>query len=142
MKNLRLFANDTNLFMSHSDLLVLKQKAETTLININDWLTANKLLLNMPITYYLIFTSHNKNIPNYLNIIKLGDTTIQRNGTSKYLGNFLDDILTWQAHIQQLTQYSVKISNSFKIIKTYAKTLLCLHPLKYKVWYRSVWSSN
>ncbi len=71
--------------MSHTDLIVLKQKAETTLININDWLTANKLLLNIPKTYYSIFTLPNKNIPNYWNIIKLGDTTIQRIGTSKYL---------------------------------------------------------
>ncbi len=50
----------------------------TTLVNINDWLTANKLLLNMPKTCYSIFTSPNKNIPNYLNSIKLVNNYIVR----------------------------------------------------------------
>ncbi len=93
----------------------------------------------MPKTCYSIFTSTYKNIPNDLNSIKLGDTTIQRTATSKYLSIILDDNLTWQVHIQQLTQDLVKISNSFKISKTMQKTedknkLLCLHPLKDKVY--------
>ncbi len=116
-ENLRLFADDANSFISHMDPIVLKQKAETTLININNWLTANKLLLNRT---YLIFNSPNKNIPNDLNNIKRWDTTMQRTTRSKYLGIILDDKLTWKAHIQQLTQDLVKISNSFKIIKKYA----------------------
>ncbi len=36
MKHLRLFADDTNSFTSHTDPIVLKQKVETTLINTAD----------------------------------------------------------------------------------------------------------
>ncbi len=75
----------------------------------------------MPKTCYSIFTSPYKNIPNYLNNIKLGDTTIQRTATSKYLGTILDHKLTWQANIH-LIQDLVKVSNSFIIIKNYTKT--------------------
>jgi hypothetical protein len=119
-EKLRLFADDANSFISHTNPMLLKQKAETSLINIDNWLNANKLLLSMPKTCFSIFTSNNKNIPNCLNSIKLGTTIIQRSTTSKYLGIILDDKLTWQPHIQKLTQDLVKISNSFKIIKNYA----------------------
>ena len=52
-----LFADDTNLFSSGHDI-----KALCNRINENqEWLCANKLLLNVMKTYYMVFTSKNKN---------------------------------------------------------------------------------
>ncbi len=92
------FADDANSFISHTDPNSPQTKNWNN-SNIIDCLAANKLLLNMSKICHLIFTSPNKNISNYLNSIKLGDTTIERTATSQHLGIILDDKLTWQAHI-------------------------------------------
>ena len=46
-ENIQLFADDTNLFISASTIMELEQKANTYILNINKWLIANKLHLNI-----------------------------------------------------------------------------------------------
>ena len=46
-ENIQLFADDTNLFISASTIRELEQKANTYILNINKWLIANKLHLNI-----------------------------------------------------------------------------------------------
>ncbi len=87
----RLFADDANSFISHTEPIVFKWLKQI-LTNINKWLTTNKLILNMP---------------------KMQRTQLQ------YQGIVLDNKLTWQAYIQQQTQDTIKISNSFIIITNY-----------------------
>ena len=56
-----MFANDTDLFFSHSDINVLFEKMNKKLKNLSNWFNANKLLLNVKKTKYsFFFTNHQK----------------------------------------------------------------------------------
>ena len=50
-----LFADDTNLFLSHKNLVTLKETMNRELSKIASWLSANKLSLNIKKTHFIIF---------------------------------------------------------------------------------------
>jgi len=90
--------------------------AINTITNINEWLTANKLLISLPKTCYTIFSAQNKSIPEYFNSRKIAQIVIKRTATTKYIRIILDGKLDWHEHIQQLTQDLAKIC---KLIQDY-----------------------
>ena len=55
-----LFADDSNLFYSHKNLHSLEEKLNHELININEWLRANKLSLNVEKSNFVIFHPYQK----------------------------------------------------------------------------------
>ena len=114
---LRLFADDTNIFISHKDPQIIKQKAEQCLNDIIKWLTANRLLLSEEKTNYSIFMPRNKDIPDTLNSININGKTILRTDSCKYLGLILDDKLTFKNHIDLLCKDLIKVISAFRIIK-------------------------
>ena len=50
-----IFADDTNLFFSHSDINVSFEKMNRELTNVSNWFNANKLSLNVKKTKYSFF---------------------------------------------------------------------------------------
>ena len=50
-----MFIDDTNLFFNHKDIKHLFTVASNVLVNMKDWLTANKLSLNVEKTKYSFF---------------------------------------------------------------------------------------
>jgi hypothetical protein len=116
---LRLFADDTNIFISNKDANIVKQQAEACLTDITTWLDANKLLLSEEKTSFSIFMPANKQVPEILNRIKVNGKMIQRTDSSKYLGIILDDKLQFQKHIDMLCRDLIKIINAFRIIKNW-----------------------
>ena len=116
---LRLFADDSNVFVVDKKAESLKDKMIEVMTSMCKWFVANKLTINMSKTAYSIFTRPNTKIPTLLNSIKMGNTTIQRVNEAKYLGITLDDKLNWKTHIQQLANSLNKTNQAFKIIKNY-----------------------
>ena len=58
-----MFADDTNLFFSHSGINVLFEKMTKELTNVSDWFNANKLSLNVKKDQVFFFpTNHQKKI--------------------------------------------------------------------------------
>ena len=88
--NIRLFADDACLSLSHKDPVILEQNVNKELKHINYWLQANKLFLNYSKTNYLIFTKlkskHKFNI-------QIQNNTLSQENTVKYLGITIDDKL-------------------------------------------------
>lgn len=113
----RLFADDSNVFITEKNPNTLKVKAQMVLKEILKWFRANKLCVNIGKTCYSIFANKNKNIPATLNTLKADNMTIDRTNVSKYLGLHMDDGLTWETHINNINNDLVKITNAFKIIK-------------------------
>ena len=59
--NIKLFADDTNIFVTGKTLKELKEEANGQIILIDKWLTANKLHLNMEKkTCYTVFSPWRK----------------------------------------------------------------------------------
>ena len=52
----KLFADDSNLFLSDCDLSRLEYKANLSLQQLQDWFTANGLTINPSKTTYTVFT--------------------------------------------------------------------------------------
>ena len=75
-----MFADDTKLFFSHSDINVLFGKMNKELTNVTDWFNANKLSLNVKKTKYFFSANHQKkkkdNIPLRLPKLNINELTI------------------------------------------------------------------
>ena len=57
-----LFADDTNLFLNHHDVMILYKIMNQELEKVTAWLTANKLSLNINKTIFIIFKSNRKKL--------------------------------------------------------------------------------
>ena len=118
---LRLFADDSNIFVTAQTADELKENMIAALQGLFHWFGANKLTINVDKTAYTIFTKH-KQIPSNLNNVKIGQHTIKRVHSVKYLGIILDDKLNWKDHIEELMKSLNKITKAFQIIKNYIPT--------------------
>ena len=87
-----IFADDNHLFFSHMDIKQLFIVVNNELVNIKDWLTANKLSLNEEKTKYSFFHKPSKkdDIPLHLPKLIINNYEIQRKESIKFLGVLLD----------------------------------------------------
>ena len=99
-----LFADDTNLLLSHKDPLVLQSIANKEIEKVNLWLKCNKLSLNTKKTNYIVFRS-NKNRQHIENMcLNIDGHEIKRVKNTKFLGVHIDEYLNFKYHIEQLTK--------------------------------------
>ncbi|XP_057302747.1 uncharacterized protein LOC130636914 [Hydractinia symbiolongicarpus] len=80
-----LFADDANLFYSHTNIVDLFKTANQELAHINEWFKANKLSLNISKTKYVLFYNRYKtdNIPLKLPSLKINNVNIKNNSLEK-----------------------------------------------------------
>ena len=110
-----MFADDTNLFCSHSNIKTLFNIVNTELIKLNDWFACNKLSLNNGKTKYTFFHKLRKRdeIPLVLPKLLINNKTIKRERSLKFLGVMLDQNLSWNDHIHLIEN---KISKNIGIL--------------------------
>ena len=141
------FADDSNVFYSNSSYNELFQIVNTELSNISDWFKANKLSLNINKTNYILFSTPRKPLPPALPILSIDSIEIPQVRTTKFLGIYVDQHLTWNEHIDQIAN---KIAKNIGIIKriSYLLTSKVLLMLYYSMIYpylsycNFVWASN
>ena len=98
-----LFADDTSILYSNRNLTSLEAKVNTELIKLCDWLTANKLTLNIRKSNYVLFQSYNKRLL-YIPKINIFDhdkgtySPLDCKESVKYLGISIDKYLNWKTH--------------------------------------------
>ena len=105
--NFLLFADDTTILYSHSDIVSKIPLINTELLEVSNWFKANKLSVNASKTNYMLMgTSHMTNSPSLLNAnnIILDDSELSRVKTTKFLGLAIDENLTWKKHIDGVTK--------------------------------------
>jgi len=114
-----LFADDTNLFSSHSDLDILVSKMNRELDKVNKWFQINKLSLNVKKTNFIIFAGKKKY--NKENVkIAINNTPINQVTHTCFLGVTIDDKLTWKKHIDLICK---KIYKNIGIVRKIATLL-------------------
>ena len=99
--NIIMYADDTCLYSSGNSLNELINSINNDLINVRNWVLANKLTLNPDKTHYVLF-QRNKPLPPTLPDLRLGRALIKKEDSTKFLGVFLDFQLNWKPHIQYL----------------------------------------
>ena len=118
-----MFADDTNLFRSHKNILTLLKIVNTELVNINLWFQANKLSLNIKKTKFVLFHKARSkvNLPLNMPILKINNVEeIKREKSLKFLGVIIDENITWKHHIGVIEN---KISKNIGILYTASKYL-------------------
>ena len=111
-----LFADDTNLLgtmstfytfapKSKQDFDVLSNRINFELSKISDWLSINKLSLNVDKTKYMIFHNRQRKVDSYNQLsLKINDTPIKQTPTFNFLGIVINENLNWNNHIVYISQ--------------------------------------
>ena len=107
-----LFADDSTLTCSFKnfDPVSIQHVLEQELSKINDWLLSNRIKVNTQKSHFLIF-SYRKKIT--LNPIKFGENFLSQCESTKFLGIYIDDHLTFKEHIEYILK---KINKSVGIL--------------------------
>ena len=119
-----LFADDTNLFKSGTDLVQIIRETNEELEDISLWLKVNKLSLNIKKTHYILFTT--KRIGSVTLNIRIDGCKIGKVKHTKFLGVFIDEKLNWKKHISHI---SGKISRGMGVLRK-VRTVLPASSLK------------
>ena len=106
-----LFADDTNLHMSHHNIQFLQQEVSQEINKLDKWLKQNKLILNYKKSNLMMIGNAMQNSTNFEMIVN--HYNIPLTNSVKYLGVILDNKLTWQPHIEQI---SLKLSRACGMI--------------------------
>jgi len=110
----RLFADDTNLFVYGKNVSDVYRKANRAIFNLHKWFNANKLTLNLDKSCYSVFG--HVNTASLYNIT-LGSCNIERVKCTKYLGLMIDSDLSWREHIDYVYNKILKFCGIFYKLK-------------------------
>ena len=96
-----MFADDTNIFFTgrNYETIGLYNCANKQLRNIDHWLIANKLSLNVEKTNHVVFRTSNSEPPSNNFTLLMRNKRISRVTTSKFLGVLLHENLSWKPHM-------------------------------------------
>ena len=109
-----LFADDTNILYADKQLHLLESVANTELTKVYEWLTANRLTLNIKKSNYVIFCPHQKALVHHIfDNEKQSQSNLECKDYVKYLGLLLDKNLSFKNHIDQII---IKISKTVGMI--------------------------
>ena len=129
-----LFADDTNVFYSHTCINTLFQIVNVELALVAEWFRANRLSLNLEKTNYILFKSHRKKIPLGQFELKINNTSLTAVDSTKFLGVYVDCHLTWKEHIAYIAS---KIAKNIGVI---ARTAYILpSSIRIKLYYSLVY---
>ena len=105
--NFYLFAHDTNILYADKDIKSLETLVNCELRKVRNWLTANRLTLNIDKSNYVIFRAYQKRltlkpkIVIYDNVLSKS-VNLECKDYVKYLGVLIDCSLSWKFHIEHI----------------------------------------
>ena len=106
--NTTLFADDTNLHLSHHNIKSLQPQATEKIRKINNWINSDKLTINYKKSCFMLVTNKQIDTSNFN--ICINQNLISVTDNVKYLGVRLDDKLSWKTHINNLCFKLLKVS--------------------------------
>ena len=117
-----MYADDTNLFLTHKDISYLFETANLQVERINQWFISNKLSLNVIKTKYSFFHKPSKRDDISLLLPKLNinnSETERRSECLKFLGVLLDENLCWKEqfkYIFEIAKNTLKIARNIGLL--------------------------
>jgi hypothetical protein len=107
-----LFADDTSLYYSCKKPTNLEQTINIELSKISDWLSANRLSLNVGKSKLLYYTNRSRKPLKNIDI-KINNETLKEVDNAKYLGVYMDNKLNWNVHIDNI---KLRLSKGISIL--------------------------
>ena len=115
--SLKLFADDTNMFISGSDFSELENKSNAAIKLLSEWMSANRLTLNVDKTCSMLFLPPAMKLPITPMRLTINGNEIKAVESSKFLGVVLDTNLNWKAHITEVYSNIIKYTSIFYKIR-------------------------
>ena len=126
----RMYADDTYLTLAGNSVDSIELNLNEDLASISEWLTANKLTLNKSKTEFMIIGSRQrlKTLPHSPSL-KIDGAPISQVPSTKSLGVYIDENLTWNVHIENLSKKIASGIGALKRIRPFVphKTLLFIY---------------
>jgi len=107
----KLFADDTNLFIYGKSPEDLQAAAMHEITLLSEWFIANKLSLSINKSCYTVFGASSKE-KLHINL-NIGNTVLQQVEFCKYLWVYVDSDLSWQHHIDFIYNKIIKFTSIF-----------------------------
>ena len=123
--NILSFADDTTLFVSHSNLDMLFDTANDHINKLYEWFCSNGLSLNASKTKYVIIRPKHSRCNIIGRSIHIGNTQLTRIGndciekSTKFLGLLIDENLSWRDHISYVNRKISRTLFSLKQVKQF-----------------------
>ena len=119
-----LYADDTTLFSTIKYSISMNDPNPFQLINeelhkVGEWLSSNRLSLNVKKTKFMLFHTYQKNIDHLTPNIFLNGDTIEQVDTFNFLGIILDKHMSWKSHIEMLANKISKYCGILTRLKNY-----------------------
>ena len=121
-----LFADDTYLCLSDTNINNLQIRINAELQNINFWLRKNKLSMNYSKTNFMLINMHSHKTVECNFTLSINDAVLSRMNRVKYLGVYLDDKLNWTPHIKHLSLQVARYSGLFYRIRNLVSNYILL----------------
>ena len=119
---LKLFADDSNVFLIADTIENLFIQGNAALNSIQNWLDANRLSLNVSKTNYIVFNPNvdiDLAITNSQLVLKINNQEIKRSQSVKYLGVILNEKLDWTEQITTVCKHVTSYAGVFYKYKAY-----------------------
>ncbi len=122
-----MYADDTAIYVHGKKIENVCNMLNNDLKNVSNWLTTNKLSLNVLKTEYIVIGTHQrlKYVDNNTCNIRINDTPLNRVRACKHLGVVIDETLSWTQHIETIRRKA--LPGIFMLKK--AKAFLGIHHL-------------
>ena len=119
-----LYADDTNLIsplcsfsnsasVKNMNMEEISANINNELDSISEWLSINKLSLNVKKTKFMLFHFHQRNVNSFTLKLAINSEPIERVKEFNFLGLTIDEHLSWTPHIQKISN---KISRTIAIM--------------------------
>ena len=118
------FADDTTLYITHHKISYIRSCIEIDLATLQDWFLSNKLTLNVGKSVCILFGQKPKSTTKLH--ITLGNEQIPQVKSTKFLGMWIDESLSWNEHI---TKVVLKLKSRVNLLKM-SQHFLSKHSLK------------
>ena len=102
-----LFADDSNLHLSHNNINSPQTQAEHETIKINYWVNISKSTINYKKSYFIIVGNKNAAVSSFE--LSINHNLIEETVNVRYLGVHLDNKLSWKSHIDMLMRKLSKV---------------------------------
>ena len=100
-----MYADDTSLTLASTDIEDINYCLNHDLSNVYEWLSANKLTLNMTKTEFTLIASRQK-LSQFTETpsLTINENAIEQVTSAKSLGVYVDQNINWECHIENISK--------------------------------------
>ena len=120
---IKLYADDTFLCYQHENIKTLENNVNLELSKVYEWLSANRLTLNINKSKFMIITKKRINASSIS--IHINGSPLEQCDSYKYLGVYFDKQLNWKTHIDYICQKISKSCGSLAKIRNCVELETC-----------------